>query len=648
MKKVIIILIIVAGAMAPVNAQDPRERHYLYPVLDPQHEEKPQVTGWAQERVEEKLNRGVLALPTEERQVYVGWRLLKTDAPGTSFNVYRSVGNGKTEKLNHKEITVTTDFIDKNPTLGRESSYWVRPVVNGKELPPSEKVLLKSTKKGEIAYKSFKFQGDYMPNRIGIADLNGDGEYDFIIKQPNRSIDPGGNPNTDGDTYKLEAYLSDGTFLWRVDLGPGIEQGIWYSPMVVFDFNGDGKAEVAVKTAPDGKRDPDGRVRTGKEVVSILDGMTGKEIAQAPWPKRDPRYGDYNRLNRHQLGVAYLDGKTPSLLVARGTYKLMVLDAYQFYNNTLEQQWHWEGDEENPIIRHQGAHNMISADVDGDGRDEVVLGAVVIDDNGTALWSTGLGHPDKVFVSDIDPTRPGLEIAYIQEDWNFDGYGVNMVDAKTGENIWGIGHKTYHVGDGMVADIDPSIPGLEFMAGEDPKGNGNGKSTDKYLLSAQGKYLARNEGVPSGQRNWIFWDGDLLREDVQPSKGASGAASSRVNNSLSVTKYNGPKVTSGLKGDIMMIADIYGDWREELITVLPGELRIYSTTLPAEDRRETLMQDPIYRNNVAHRSMGYAQSPLTSYYLGVDPEDASKYEPIQYPPIDESLSREIKVNTNQK
>lgn len=640
MKKPISLFILALSVLASANAQDPRERLYLYPVPEPQHEEKPQIEGWAEERVEEKLNRGLIVTPTDQEQVYLSWRLLRSDAPETSFNVYRSTGNGNEEKINGKPVSATTDFVDREPFLKGISTYWIKPVVREREMDASKRVVLDLRGKEQKAYRSVKFQGDYSPQKVGVGDLNGDGEYDFVIKQPNQSIDPGGAPNTDGTTYKLEAYLSDGTFLWRVDLGPGIEPGIWYSPYVVFDLNGDGKAEVAVKTAPNGKRDPDGRVRTGEEAVSILNGMTGEEIAQAPWPKRDPRYGDYNRLNRNQMGVAFLDGKTPSLLLARGTYKLMTLDAYEFQHDSLKQQWHWDGDEENPVIRHQGAHNMHSVDVDEDGRDEVVLGAVVIDDNGTALWSTGYGHPDKVFVTDIDPTRPGLEIAYVQEDWNFDGTGVNLVDAGTGETLWGIGHKTYHVGHGMVADIDPSIPGLEFMAAEDPKGNGNGKSSDKYLLSAQGAYLTRNEGVP-GQRDWIFWDDDLLREEIvrkKPSEAVSGEAGSFNDRKLSVIKYNGPTLITNIEGSIKMIADIYGDWREELITVLPGELRIYSSQIPAGDRRVTLMQDPVYRNGVAHRSMGYDQSPVTSYYLGVAPEDASKYEPFNYPPIEEGTS----------
>ncbi|WP_257669701.1 rhamnogalacturonan lyase family protein [Parapedobacter tibetensis] len=630
LKEIFLLMICFVGL--PVFAQDQAERHYLYPVLKPRHEAKPKVIGWARERVEEKLDRGILAVSNGEGQVYISWRLLKTDPAETAFNVYRAIGNGKGQKLNNKPLLVTTDFIDKEPVRGQECAYWVAPVVAGKELEPSEKTVARTM--AHELYKTIKLHGEHMPQKIGVADLNGDGELDFVIKQPNRSIDPGGRPNTDDSTYKLEAYLGDGTFLWRVDLGPGIEQGIWYSPYVVYDFDGDGKAEVAVKTAPNGKRDPDGRVRSGEEAISILDGMTGEELVRAPWPKRDPRYGDYNRLNRNQIGMAYLDGKTPCLLLGRGTYKLMTLTAYQFHEKKLEQLWHWDGDEENPIIRHQGAHNMHAVDVDGDGRDEVVLGAVVIDDDGTALWSTGFGHPDKVFVSDIDPTRLGLEIAYVQEDWHFDGYGVNLVDAKTGETLWGIGHKTYHVGHGMVADIDPSIPGLEFFAAEDPKGNGNGKSTEKYLLSAQGKYLARNDGVP-GQLNWIFWDDDLLREEIISQPSMNKRPQFPMASKLSVTKYNGPIVAEGMEGSIKMIADVAGDWREELITVLPGELRIYTTTFPATDRRVCLLQDLVYRNGVAHRSMGYDQSPLTSYYLGVNAEDASKYTPIQYPPMTE-------------
>jgi len=610
----IVLLFCVVASMAA--AQDPAERQFFTPALNPKHKDKPKVKGWAERRIEEKLNCGVVAMPNGQGKVYLSWRLLKSDAQRATFNVYRSVGSEVPVKLNKEPVVATTDFIDEQPALGRDSAYWVRPVVEGKEFESSEKAMLKAdANKDKLYYTSIKFQGTYTTQRVAVSDLDGDGTYDFVIKQPNQGIDPAGRPNTNGLTYKLEAYLSNGTFLWRKDLGLGIEPGIWYSPYVVYDFDGDGKAEVAVKTGPEDAREPDGRVRKGPEYCSILDGMTGEELARADWPPRDLRLGDYNRTNRNQMGMAYLDGKTPCLLVARGTYKLMIVDAYQYHDRKMERLWHWEGDDETPLIRSQGAHGMHSADIDEDGRDEVILGSAVLDDNGTCLWSVGLGHPDKCYVTDVDPTRPGMEIFYAIEPSHDDGSGVCLVEAKTGKTIWSIGQRTSHVGDGMVADIDPLVAGLECFATEDSKGG----SRSRYLFSADGRPLGTGEDVP-GCRNWIYWDGDLLRETSTDGGFGQGQ--------FSIVKYKGPTLTSGIEGRIAMMADILGDWREEIITVLPGELRIYTTTIPAKDRRVCLMQDPVYRAEVAHRSMGYEQSPVTGYYLGVSPADSANAKPI--------------------
>lgn len=613
-------VVAILGADSPASAQDDAERNYLYPVFPdgPGHAmypgEKPKVVGWANERIEEPLDRGMIAVPTAERRVYVGWRLLQTDDPDVAFHVYRSVEGDDRVRLTDQALTSTTDFVDEERVLGRHVAYWVVPVVGETELPPSEQAILDAdAPANESPYSSIRFEGDYMPSRSGIAvgDLDGDGTYDFVIKQPGSSIDPAQDPNTDGTTYKLEAYSSDGTFLWRKDLGPGIEPGIWYSPYVVRDLDGDGRAEVAVKTVPDGERDADGRVRDGEERVTVLDGLTGDERTWAPWPERDARYGDYNRLNRNQMGIAYLDGKTPFLLIARGTYKLMVLEAYQLNDGQLERVWRWDGDEQNPVIRHQGAHAMISADVDDDGRDEVILGSVVIDDNGVALYSTGFGHPDRMFVSDIDATRPGMEILYGIEDWHMDGNGVVLVEAATGETIWNIDQPTYHIGRAMVADIDATVPGLEIMAWEDPKGGTAGASSDRYMLSAEGQHLARNAGVPDSRvRHWAFWDDDLLREMVVPERAESRA-------STAIQKYNAGMVTRGIDGNVAFTADLFGDWREEIITVVAGAMHIHTTTIPASDRHTTLVQDPVYRSTVTHNSMGYNQPPMPSFYLGV-------------------------------
>jgi rhamnogalacturonan endolyase len=608
--RLLITAILAVGFCLGTLAQDARERNYLYPVLKPIHEPKPLVSGWATQRITEKLNRGLTVSQTGINSVYLSWRLLATDSKDISFNIYRTSQGQRAVKINKKPVFSTTDFSAKLSGKSTESGFFVRPVFNGKELESSEPVSISPTLKFS-SYTSVKLQGNYKPQRIAVADLNGDGTLDFIMKQPDRGIDPGGQPNTDGLTYKIEAYLSDGTFLWQKDLGPGIEPGIWYSPFIAYDFDGDGKAEIAVKTGPPDAREADGRVRKGPEWCSILNGMTGKEICRVDWPGRSWRFGDYNRINRNQMGMAFLDGKTPCLLIGRGTYRLMMVDAYQLTDGKLQKIWRWDGDEENPIIRHQGAHGMHTADVDGDGRDEVVLGSVVLDDNGTALWSTGLGHPDKCYVTDIDPERPGLEIFNVYEDWNNDGNGICLVDAKTGALIWGVGKKTLHVGDGMVADILPDVPGLECFAAEDSKGG----SRSKYLLSAKGKIMATDKDVP-GCRNWIFWDADKVRENIV-SPGFENSMWDRFNvNKLSIVKYKGDTLTTAIEGSVIMMADISGDWREELITILPGEVRIYSTTIPAKDRRICLMQDPFYRTEVAHRSMGYEQSPVTSYYLG--------------------------------
>jgi rhamnogalacturonan endolyase len=287
----------------------------------------------------------------------------------------------------------------------------------------------------------------------------------------------------------------------------------------------------------------------------------------------------------------------------------MMVDAYQLKGKNLEKLWRWDSDEENPVIRSQGAHSLHTVDVDNDGRDEIVLGSAVLDDDGTLLWSAGVGHSDKCFVTDIIPDRPGMEVFFANEVWH-DSLGVSMVDAKTGKPIWNIGRYTRHVGDGMVADILPEYPGLECFASEDSKAG----LTNRYMLSANGKWITGNENVPQCT-NWIFWDADKQRESFENSGSSSGVSKSLARE-FAISKYKGKTLMTSIEGSIMMIADLYSDWREELVTVVPGEIRIYSTIIPAIDRRVTLMQDPLYRSDVVHRSMGYPQSPVTSYYLG--------------------------------
>lgn len=534
----------------------------------------------------EQFDRGVVALATTYGHVYVGWRLLAADPPDVAFDVLRSAeAKGKWQKLNAAPISDSCNFADTS-AAGRSWHYIVRPVSRTAKLPESA-----PERSAAENFLRIKLQGNYVCDKLALADLNGDGKLDFVIKQPNQTTDPGVWRRS-VDTFKAEAYLNDGTFLWRKDLGWNIEQGIWYSPMVVCDFDGDGKAEVALKTAPMDRdyRNEAGRVLDGPEYCSVLDGMTGEEIARVDWIARGnvSDWGDNtgNRASRHLIGMARLDGKTPSLLVLRGTYTTMRVDAYNLVNKKLKLLWSWNGNDEKPPVRGQGLHGLHAVDADDDGCDEILLGAAMLDHTGKALWNTGFGHPDACYVTDIDPSRPGLEIIYGIEPAH-NSNGICLVEARTGKLIWGCQHPTTHVhSQGLFADIDPDNPGMEFYTGEKA-------FPDRWLYSARtGKLLSR-EDFGSLSPHALFWtDGPIKAYAVRDK----------------ILKYKGPQLAA-IEGRVVGLADCLGDWREELITVVPGELHIYSTTIPATTRRVCLMQDRLYRTDVTMQSMGYFYPP---------------------------------------
>jgi hypothetical protein len=460
--------------------------------------------------------------------------------------------------------------------------------------------------------RSIKLQGDYQFNRVGVCDLDGDGVFDYVIKQPGsgHGLDPG-TVRPSPDTFKLEAYNGrTGAFMWRYDLGWNMNMGVWWTPFITGDFDGDGKAEVALKMAPYARTKEEaviaegGFVLDGPEYLVVLNGMTGTEIARADWVERgDPaRWGDNrgNRVNRNQIGVAKLDGKRQSILVARGTYTLMYVDAWNLIGGKLVKQWRWFGDDTVPAVRGQGAHGMHVYDFDGDGREEVALGSVMVDDNGKTLWTNRLGHPDVFYVADIMPERPGLEIAYGYEDRQPIN-GIQVADARTGEMIWGHPKPTVHIHDwGMFADIDAANPGYEFYGAEQKRELG------QFLYSARDGKLLSTEDLGSITLNPVYWlDGPQKVYNVFRYSG----------NTTVLQKYKDPSPVDTLEGRIVAIADVLGDWREELILTVNGELRIATTTVPSTSRHVTLMQDPLYRNDVAHASMGYFYPPNTSYVL---------------------------------
>jgi len=554
----------------------------------------------AAERVREKMDRGLIARPADKGAVYVGWRLLESDAPDVAFNLYRRTEGGQPVRLNAEPIRRTTDYTDASPPGGR-ATYILRAVVAGREGPPCGEASAAPADK-PAPYLSIALDGRHTFQKVGIADLDGDGRYDFVLKQPNENIDPyEAYWKPSPDTYKLEAYRHDGKLLWRYDMGWAIERGIWYSPYVVYDLDGDGRAEVAVKSGQGDPRDQDWRVRAGPEHLTILDGLTGKPIARVDWPSREP-FGDptgkgYNQASRNQLCVAYLDGKTPHLLVERGTYKQIILVAYRFSGGKLQEVWRWDNANLPGGYRGQGAHGMHAADVDADGKDEVVIGSAVIDDNGKELWTTGLGHPDHCYVGDIDPARPGLEIYYGLEKSQKEGNGMCLVDAATGKILWGHQGPTRHVhGQGLCSDIDPAHPGSECYSADT---DAQKKYAWSRLRSAAGKVISE-ENLDGFAPRVVYWDADVQRELLRKGR---------------IADYGGAAMPPRIEGAVVAVADILGDWREEIITTLPGEMRIYTTTIPAADRRPCLMTDPIYRMDVVVAAMGYYQSPMTSYDL---------------------------------
>jgi rhamnogalacturonan endolyase len=558
--------------------------------------------GWSPTRIDETLDRGTSAVVAGPGRVYIGWRLLESDARAIAFNVYRSTAGGAPVKLNAQPLSKTTDFLDATAPLERDNTWSVRAVVNGREQDGDGAAVLPAHPPA-LPFRTIGLKDVRSVDRVAIADLNGDGAYDFVVKHPAGGIDPG-RIRPSSDTYKIDGYDGrTGAFLWRIDLGWNINHGIWFSPMIARDLDGDHAAEMCLRTAPyaatreealDGGK---GIILEGPEYLACYDGRTGREIDRVDWIERG-KVTDWadttgNRSSRHMMGVAYLDGKTPAVLVVRGTYGLMKVDAWTLRNRKLERIWRWTN-ERAPFKYHgQGQHSIKTGDIDGDGFDEILNGSIAIDHDGRTLWSTGLGHGDRFYLSDIDPDRQGLEIWYTIEDPHPQN-GVSLWDARRGTLIFGTAEPTRdnQVGGGLAGDIDPAHPGMEVWS-------------DRFFFTAAGKPIP---GDLPPQNDLVWWDADPLRELL-----ARGA----------ISKWKGAAL-GRVEGSVQHVADIFGDWREEIVTAVAGELRIYTTTIPAADRRVTLMQDPLYRNDVTHRSMGYPHVPMTSFFLGAPSRRTSR------------------------
>lgn len=487
----------------------------------------------------------------------------------------------------------------------------------------------------------------YSANDASVGDLDGDGEYEIVLKwDPSNSRD---NSRTgySGCVY-IDAYKLNGKRLWRIDLGRNIRAGAHYTQFVVYDLDGDGRAEMACPTSDgsiDGTghavgdpardhRSPDGLILSGPEYLSVFDGLTGAEVARAEYiPSRHPArreptraetkeiWGDDrgNRIDRFLACVAYLDGVSPSLIMCRGYYTRTTLCAWDFRGRRLVQRWLFDsddGNQANVAYRGQGNHNVAVADVDGDGRDEIVYGACVIDDNGQGLYASGLGHGDAQHVTDLDPQRPGLEVWSCHENATRNGgIGLSLRDAGTGKLLFSV-PADRDIGRALALDIDPRHPGYECWG-----------ALGSSLYNVKGEAIGpRPRSVNFG----VWWDGDLLRELLDSNRidkwNWEEGSSTRLLTAERCRSNNGTKSTPCLT------ADILGDWREEVVwrTEDSRELLIYSTTILTEHRIPTLMHDPTYRLAVAWQNVAYNQPPHPGFFLGHGMKLPVRYDNIAF------------------
>ena len=588
------------------------------------------------QRQMEYLRRGVVALNQGDGQVFVSWRWLATDPDDIAFNVYRAPEGSAPVKLNQTALTGATCFADTNAVLERKTSYFVRPVIGGREQKDSTEFTFPANA-AVRPYLTVPLQlpPGYTANDASVGDLDGDGDYEIVLKSEQRPRDTASTGLT-GQTI-LQGYRLDGTLLWTINLGRNIREGAHYTQFMVYDLDGDGIAEIACKTADgtiEGKgkvigdanadwRDTNstsrtfGRILKGPEYFTLFDGRTGAALATTNYVPARGDLGGWggnggnggndsvgNRVDRFLACIAYLDGKRPSVVMCRGYYGRSVLAAWDWRDCRLAQRWVFDSkDRENPFSG-QGGHQLSVADVDGDGRDEIIYHAMVVDDDGKGLYSTGLRHGDALHVGDLDPNHPGLEVFGIHENEEatvkFQTPGTALFDARTGKTLWSDGPGV-DVGRGLTADIDPRHPGEEMWSGA------------AGLRTCTGERIGP---APRSANFAVWWDGDLLRELLDRNRVMKWNWTNGTLDTLFTAEEcvanNGSKATPCLS------ADLFGDWREEIIwrTRDSRELHIYTTAIPTTHRLRTLMHDPQYRLSIAWQNVGYNQPPHPGFHLG--------------------------------
>ena len=568
----------------------------------------------------ERLNRGVVAVRTPDGKVAVSWRTLSTDPKGQPYDVYR---NGV--KLNTQPLTTGgTFFIDEHP-LDDDATYEVRATTEAADKSRTSNLVPRISKNavGYLPIPIQKPEGRYSANDASVGDVDGDGQYEIFLKwEPWNAHDNSHDGYT--DNVFIDCYRLDGTRLWRIDLGRNIRAGAHYTQFMVYDFDGDGCAEMMCRTA-DGTRDGQGRVigdsvadyrnaagriLSGPEFLTVFDGLTGRALDTKPYiPQRGnvKSWGDNkaNRSDRFLAAVGYLGGKLPSAIFCRGYYTRSVIAAWDWDGHELKSRWTFDTDApEWASYAGQGNHNLRVADVDGDGYDEITYGSMAIDHDGRGLYNTGMGHGDAIHLL-ADPKDNALYIWDCHENRRD---GSDLRNARTGEVVFQI-KSDIDVGRCMAADIDPTNPGPEM-----------------WSIDSRGVYNMKGERLydPRLSINFgIWWDGDLLRELLDHSTVSKyDWQQQRV---VELQHLDG-QFNNGTKSNPCLAADLLGDWREEVLirNRESTELRLYVSTSPTSYRINCLMEDIPYRLSVATQNVAYNQPAEMGYYIGPDRMDYLK------------------------
>ena len=567
----------------------------------------------------ERLGRGVIAIRENPSTVAVSWRYLSSDPMNESFDIYR---NG--EKINNHPLKDATFFQDAY--TGTESVLYTVKAREGKtessyQLPANApsgylNIPLNRPEDGTTPLGQNYF---YTPNDASIGDVDGDGEYEIILKWDPSNAHDNSHDGYTGEVY-VDCYKLNGQQLWRINLGKNVRAGAHYTQFMVYDLDGDGHAEVVMKTADGtvdgvGKvigdvnadyRSEQGRILTGPEYLTVFNGLTGEAMQTIDYvPERGNLmgWGDSrgNRSDRFLACVAYLDGIHPSVVMCRGYYTRTVLAAFDWDGKELKQRWVF--DSNNPGCEDyagQGNHNLRVGDVDGDGCDEIIYGSCAIDHNGKGLYTTKMGHGDAIHLTHFDPYRKGLQVWDCHENKRD---GSTYRDAASGEILFQIKDST-DVGRCMAADIDPTQPGVEMWS----VASGGIRNVKGEVVKDRVRGLSCNMAV--------WWDGDLLRELLDRNRISKYNWEKGICERIAI--FEGTLSNNGTKANPCLQGDILGDWRDEVLmrTTDNTALRLYVSTIPTDYRFHTFLEDPIYRISIATQNVAYNQPTQPGFYFG--------------------------------